>query len=70
MKYWMMFICVLIVAGCEDPTVENMCKDGDNAPWKNIAKCYKDYSQKLEHDIEILKIRMEYECNDGIQNEK
>lgn len=61
MKFLLLIACLLFVACVYDGS-GTQCEQ--YTIWANRANCFKDYSKKLEMEIEILKVKMEYGCKE------
>lgn len=55
----LLIVCLLLVA-CKYDGSGTECEQ--YSIWEHQARCYKDYSKKLEMEVEILKVKMEYGC--------
>lgn len=60
MKLLLLIACLLFVACCEYDGSGTQCDQ--YTIWENRAKCYRDYAKRLEMEVEILKVKMEYGC--------
>lgn len=67
MKLVNILICGAII-GCSTPTAENRCcTDGTclSCLWYEKAECLERYSDKLERELTIIKVKMQYECKEA-----
>ena len=67
MRLIISLICAVIV-GCSVPTNENRCcTDGTcvGCMWMDKAQCLERFVDSLEHELEITKLKIHYECKDG-----
>lgn len=60
MKLLLLLIACLLFVACTYDGRGTNCDQYKT--WESKAKCYRDYSKRLEMEIEISKIKMEYEC--------
>lgn len=66
MRLIVILICVIIV-GCSTPTIENKCcTDGTclSVMWMTKAECLSRFADSLERELEITKLKMQYECKE------
>ena len=66
MRLIVILICVVII-GCSTPTAENRCcTDGTclGCIWAYKAECLERYTDSLEKELEITKLKMNYECKE------
>lgn len=54
----------LIVCSCGQPTIENGCH-AELVPYWEELECTRDHIAKLEQELAVMKVRMEYECSEG-----
>ena len=67
MRLIVVLICIIIV-GCSTPTLENRCcTDGTclSCFWFSKAECLERFADLLEKDLEITKLKMQYECKEA-----
>lgn len=61
MKFFLLIACFLLVACGYDESASQREK---YTFWAHRSECCKDYSKKLETEIKILKVKMEYGCKE------
>lgn len=59
MKLLLLIACLLLVA-CRYDGSGTQCER--YSLFADRAECYRDYSKRLEMEVEILKVKMEYGC--------
>lgn len=68
MKLIVISICLIII-GCNTPTTENRCCTKETCEygsvWSEKAKCLERFTDSLEHELEITKLKMHYECKEA-----
>ncbi|MCQ2211662.1 MAG: hypothetical protein MJZ34_15375 [Paludibacteraceae bacterium] len=61
MKLLLLIVCLLLVA-CSYDGSGTQCEK--YSLWSYRAECYRDYSKRLEMELEILNVKMEYGCKE------